>query len=430
MSSPDAPALAPAQPWSLAQRVGFRFAFAYIVIRLFPFPINLIPGTSWGTQAYSDLWDPIVLAVGKHVLRIGTAISTGPSHSGDTTYDWVQHFCYLALAILAAVVWSIADRRRTEYAKLHEGLRILVRYWLGFTMVSYGVAKFTQFPGPTTDTLIQPYGEASPMGLLWTFMGHSSPYKLFTGVAETLGGCLLLFRRTTTLGALVLVGVLSNVVLLNFCYDVPVKLGSAHLLLSALFLLLPDLERLASVLVLNRPTQPAAPRKPFEVKWQERAWIIAKFVLIGATVIPMMVTHVKIHQHRSAFQHPFQGIYEVESFKRDGQEVSLLLTDVPRWRIVAVNQYGGMTVRMMNDSVKEHVAEDDPEKKTLSLSSGPDPKAPKIVLAYSRPDPAHLLLEGTHENAALSVRLRKADASKSLLVNRGFHWVNEVPFNR
>ena len=37
-----------------------------------------------------------------------------------------------------------------------------------------------------------------------------------------------------------------RVVVLNFCYDVPVKLFSLGLLLGALFLLVPHLPRLAS----------------------------------------------------------------------------------------------------------------------------------------------------------------------------------------
>jgi hypothetical protein len=50
------------------------------------------------------------------------------------------------------------------------------------------------------------------------------------------GGALLLFRRTTTAGALVLIAVLTNIVTLNFSCDVPVKLFSSHLLLMAVSL--------------------------------------------------------------------------------------------------------------------------------------------------------------------------------------------------
>ena len=126
-------------------------------------------------------------------------------------------------------------------------------------MITYGSVKVikSQFPNPTLDRLLQPFGDASPMGLLWTFMGASESYNIFTGAGEMLGGLLLTTRRTTLLGALVCFGVMSHVAMLNFSYDVPVKLFSMHLLAMALFLMAPDLGRLARMFVLNRPVEPA-----------------------------------------------------------------------------------------------------------------------------------------------------------------------------
>lgn len=52
----------------------------------------------------------------------------------------------------------------------------------------------TQFPTPTADKLMQPYGESSPMGILWTFMGSSTAYTIFAGTAgEVLAAIPLLF---------------------------------------------------------------------------------------------------------------------------------------------------------------------------------------------------------------------------------------------
>ena len=87
-------------------------------------------------------------------------------------------------------------------------------------------------------------------------MGHSAGYTIFTGVIEVLGGALLLFRRTTTLGALIVTGAMVQVAALNYAYDVPVKQYSAVLVLMALFIAAPDLRRVADVLVLNRATSP------------------------------------------------------------------------------------------------------------------------------------------------------------------------------
>ncbi len=100
-----------------------------------------------------------------------------------------------------------AGRRAREHARAHELLRILLRFAVGSALIGYGVAKIikTQFPFPGVDTLLEPYGEASPMGLLWTFMGFSTGYNIFVGLSEAGGGVLLFYRRTTTLGALILV---------------------------------------------------------------------------------------------------------------------------------------------------------------------------------------------------------------------------------
>jgi hypothetical protein len=49
----------------------------------------------------------------------------------------------------------------------------------------------SQFPAPTQDRLMQSYGDSSPMGLLWTFMGASEPYTMFVGFAEMISGILL-----------------------------------------------------------------------------------------------------------------------------------------------------------------------------------------------------------------------------------------------
>ena len=99
-------------------------------------------------------------------------------------------------------------------------------------MILYGASKvfMGQFGPPGFGRLLETYGDSSPMGLLWTFMGFSQGYTFFAGLAEMLGGVLMITRRTTLLGAMVSAGVLSNIVLLNFFYDVPVKQFSSHLL--------------------------------------------------------------------------------------------------------------------------------------------------------------------------------------------------------
>ena len=193
------------------------------------------------------------------MFHLSGAVAVYPpvNGSGDSTLDYIHVLCMAAIAAVATLVWSILDRNRTEYRRLHAWLRIWVRYSLAFTLFSYGFAKVfpLQFQPAGLNRLMEPFHDFSPMGVLWSFMGASAAYTIFAGASEVLGGALLLFRRTTALGALVSAAVMLNVVMLNFCYDVPVKLYSMNLLLMALFLATPELGRLANAFLWNRPAR-------------------------------------------------------------------------------------------------------------------------------------------------------------------------------
>ena len=135
---------------------------------------------------------------------------------------------------------------------------LFLRLYLIGELFSYGLDKVfpNQFSPLGPDHLSQTFGESSASGFLWAFMGYSTPYIIFAGLGETVAGILLCFRRTVTLGALIGVATMSNVVMLNFAYDVGVKLHSSFYLLGLLYLALPDLRRLFDVLVRNRATAP------------------------------------------------------------------------------------------------------------------------------------------------------------------------------
>jgi hypothetical protein len=53
-----------------------------------------------------------------------------------------------------------------------------------------------------------------------------------------------------------------------------------------------------------------------------------------------------------------------------------------------------------------------------------------ITVSYIHPDADHLTLEGMFDGSKLRIELERLDASKMLLVSRGFHWINEASYNR
>lgn len=425
------PAATDPSDFSSGQRVAFRFVLLYTVLYVFPFPLGTLPGTHRVSEEYEALWQVLLPWIGKRVFSLDE-VPIQPTGSGDTTAAYVQLACTVTLAALGTVIWSATRRLRPGNDRaLMPWLRVYLRYWLATVLIGYGAVKIfkSQFPFPAPDRLLAPFGQTSPMGLLWRFMGYSTPYTVFTGLAEALGGALLFFRRTTTLGALLVAGVMTNVVMLNFSYDVPVKLFSSHLLLVAVFLLVPDLKRLANVLVLNRPAAAADHRPPDLFLRFGRARAVLKIaavaLIVGGTFESAWSSYTT--WGGGAPRHALYGAYEVESFEKNGVTVPPLLTETKRWRRVAVSNFAWFAMFMDDTKRGYTMAEYDAEAGKLTLESAPEKKD---VLSLTRQDSDHLLLEGTLGEDRLVVRLRKIDLESFPLVNRGFHWVNELPFHR
>ena len=152
--------------WNLATRIAFRFVFAYSVLYGFPFLAGLVPGIDYLGEKYTSLLYKVVPWVGSHILHLSHAITVFPNGSGDTTYNYVEVLCFLAVATAATLTWSLLDRKRANYERLFQWLRLGIRLVLGMTMLGYGAAKVMQgqMPAPSLSRLLQPYGESSPMG--------------------------------------------------------------------------------------------------------------------------------------------------------------------------------------------------------------------------------------------------------------------------
>lgn len=425
----------PTAEWSFWKKLGFRFVFCYFILYFIPFPLDSIPFTGKLWALWAKGWEHLTIWTGAHVLHLAKPIVYQPTGSGDTTHDYVLLLISLVLAVVATLLWTILDRGRKDHAWLAGWMRVYLRYALAAIMLSYGFIKVfhLQMPSPGASTLMETYGASSPMGLAWTFMGFSTAYSVFAGAMECLGGLLLLFRRTATIGAIVTAAVMANVVMMNFCFDIPVKLYSLHLLLTALVILEPSFGRLLDVFVFHRQTKPEDIRPPQWKGWRKWDRLIFKALLIGYV---MVFANIKgdwdTWKLRNAPKSPLEGLYEVESFRRDGVEVPPLLTDASRWRSIVVYPRV-VAAQGMDDKNKFFGYQADPAKGNLDLfdRSTPEPlKTPEGSFKLSWPDPAHLLLQGALDGASLEIRLKKKDAADFPLMQRGFHWINELPYHR
>ena len=272
--------------WRPSTRIAFRFVFSYFLLYTFPGAVGALRANMPRDDVYTQLWHRIVPWVGENLLHLRGDMTEVANGSGDQLYDYILLLCLFVVAVIAAAIWSWMDRKRTNYDQLYQWLRLFVRLTLGIAMISYGAPKVfrSQFPEPPLHRFVEYYGNSSPAGLLWTFMGMSRAYSLFAGGVEMLGGLLLIVPRFTTLGALVTLGAMSNVLMLNFCYDVPRKIYSIHLVLMSLFLLLPDARRLVDFFILNRRTEPSV-AVPLLKDKQLNKWALLFQLGIGAAAL-------------------------------------------------------------------------------------------------------------------------------------------------
>jgi hypothetical protein len=97
--------------------------------------------------------------------------------------------------------------------------------------------------------LNEPMGNSSPTLLFWSIYGLNPAFEMTLGWIEVVTGLLLLFRKTAFAGALLALGVTTNVALLDLAFDVPVKLFSLTLVLLSLALLAPELPRIGAFLL-------------------------------------------------------------------------------------------------------------------------------------------------------------------------------------
>jgi hypothetical protein len=416
----DAPSAAPPVQWRLATKIAFRWSCLYFVLYVFSTQMlgALLHTSTWGAPNFGAR-PPVstaVMWVIRHVFRDDRTLAM-VGGSGDKLYDWALALCLVVSVTVLATAWSLIDRRRAHYARLHRAFRVFLRFALGATLINYGAAKAVplQMPYPSLTRLLEPYGNFSPMGVLWYSIGASRPYEMFTGGVELLCGILLFIPRTQLLGASIALAATVQVLTLNMTYDVPVKLFSFHLVLMSLVLLAPDVPRVWRAVFHHR------------VKWLAATAQVA----FGAYLVAVAL-YGSARQWTSPFgggapRPPLYGIWTIDKMTINGIERAPLVTDHERWRRVVIQNATSVTFWRMDDTPLTYQGTVDLAAKTITLTP---PSNSTSVFTVRQPAADRLILDGDLNGETLHMETTYFDRSRFLLVNRGFNWIQELPFNR
>ncbi|HET9227372.1 MAG TPA: hypothetical protein VFR31_11945 [Thermoanaerobaculia bacterium] len=272
-------------------------------------------------------------------------------------------------------------------------LRLLLRTALALPMIASGIVRLIPVWVPPLRPFdqLQRLGELTQGELLRTLVGASPLFQSFTGLAALLGGVLLLFPRTTLLGAVICAANLAMAVTLAFCYDLPSKIYVCCLFLLSLALLAPDLRRLVTLFFLDRAVEP--PRTPPAASgWPDRVLqLLGVGVIVwGAAVgIPRLI---ELHPPKP----PFYGVWNVEELTIDGEE-----SDDPRqWARAVFQDPGALDVELRIGSRTRHALDLDSTARTMTLDG-------RFRLAFQEPKDDVLVLEGQLDGRPMRAELRR-----------------------
>lgn len=178
-----------------------------------------------------SLFDWIFKTVQKPFIGLLRGVDSELIFETDTYGTYVL----IALSLLLGVFSSPIVHWICSKWKLHptELLKTVLAAILFFFLFKYGWDKIikVQFYMPEPNTLFTPFGKLSKDIAYWSLVGSSYSYSVSLGIIEVITALLLLFKRTQFLASLLAVVIFGQVVLINFSFDISVKLLSGSLLL-------------------------------------------------------------------------------------------------------------------------------------------------------------------------------------------------------
>jgi hypothetical protein len=425
--------------WTGTERILFRFFFLYFIMQALPldwrFYRDLI-SLDWGSSFYRDLFN-----LSRYAPRF-----FGSGVAADTFADWA---IVAQVALVGTLLWSWWAKKQANYDGLYYALRVVLRYRLAFGVLAYGFIKLfpLQAPYPSISNLNTAYGDFSAWKLFSLSLGVVPSYESFLGLIEVLGGLLLLNRRTTTIGLLIVIPFAGNVFVSNLAYEGGEYIYSLLLISFALALFAFDAVRLFRVLSLELPTAPNRFRPVF-AGWQRTARLVVKTAFI------LLMVGVYGYKTYAAYRYgPCQfpqaaglpgaaGMYTVTEFRLRGQTVPYTRQNLVRWQDVVFETWNTISiksnrpVRLDRRNTEEIWADDadrtyeqagsqgrhyyqyqiDSTSHVLTLTNrNPNHTGEIVRLHYDRPTDQRITLSGVNEDRDSVYVVLQKQAKKYLL---------------
>jgi hypothetical protein len=340
----------PEREWSTFKKIAFRIAFPFFLLMCIPLTgewYKHLINIDWTNLHYRDIYD---------ICRFPTFsfVEVSPkARWGIGGYaNWGVTFL---IAVGIGLVWTFIDKKRKQYEVLNYWLRVIVRYRAALGIIGFGFTKLlpVQMPYPSQALLNGDFGDFTEQKIYWMSIGIVPWYQIFTGVVEVAAGAMLLFRKTASWGAALLVGTLGTIVVVNLAYDGGVHVYSSFFVLLGAYLLITDVKNAVDLLVFEKVVVPVKRYHPlFAAAWQKYGRIVFKTTLIFVFIILFFYLQVLNFLYDPYKQPSLTGVkqlrgnYNVTEFRLNNKLIPYTPFDTVRWQEATFEKWTTLTYKV------------------------------------------------------------------------------------
>lgn len=341
-----------------------------------------------------------------------------PEITSDSATMYGLVILLLVFAILASIAFHYFSFLKKYQTKFFQVLRLLFFYYLSMQLLKYGFDKIfkAQFYLPEPNILYTTLGNIDKDLLFWSTMGTSRAYNIFMGMLEVVPAIFLLFRKARPLGLLIAIPVLINVVAINFCFDISVKIYSVFLLLLSCYLFATYVNSFYQFFILQKKAKLNNSSSLFKEKGLFQTAL--KILIIGLIFFEVLFPYFSTQNFNDDFApRPFlHGAYEVEEIVTQDS----VNNEQPRVKRLYIHRNGYLIFQNEKEEMQDFKLTIDEKLGKFELTNY---KNQSIKLDYQYFPSAEILEVQFFQNKKeYTLKTKVLDWKKLPALQNNFHW--------
>ncbi len=241
--------------------------------------------------------------------------------------DFSEHHDHLisfgGAGMIIGILIGMYLYEKKKMPHLNYGILIATKYFLAFLLIYYGLNQVLDITFPQSLSVQEKkLVDLNSGQLVYAFFSHTYFYQAIIGGVQLLGCALLFYRSTVPLGGIILSVILTNVLLIQFNYDLCNKTDTSVYLVGCLYIMIPYFGKMINTLVFNRETKAIAfPIFNYSSHGYKALSILKIVFIIGIIIFYYNQTSRYFRYYRSNEASPIVGVWKIDKIIYDSSEM-------------------------------------------------------------------------------------------------------------